>query len=83
MKKKQGKKFVTQQHQTSVMDMTVDYMISEANNENSGSDDDFKEFEDAAPEEAEDRIYQEYKRRAGSAMGEQEIEVLARGADVS
>ena len=66
-----------------VHDMTVDYLISEANDNHEDSDDDFKEFEKAEAEEAEDRIYAEYKKRGGAGMNEDEIQNLAKGADVS
>ena len=61
--------------------MTIDYMAQERKDANSDSDDDFREFEDADLEEAEDRIYQEYKKHG--KLDENEIEHLARNADVS
>lgn len=65
----------------SELDMTIDYMAGQIKEENSDSDDDFKEFDDADIEEAEDRIYDAYKKQG--KLDESEIQELARNADVS
>lgn len=68
---------------SNVHDMTVDYLISEANEQHEDSDDDFIEFEGADKEEAEDRIYKEYRKRGGRGLREEEITQLAGGEDVN
>lgn len=54
-------------------------------NEENDEDYDFNEFGDADVEEAEDRIYTEYKRRqqTGDVVDEGTIRNLAQGVDVS
>ena len=61
-------------------DMTIGYMSrKEANEHAEDSDYDFKEFEGAEVEEAEDRIYDEYKKRqlAGEALEPDELADIA------
>ena len=64
-----------------IHDMTIDFMQAEGRDEHSDSDDDFREFEGAEVEEAEDRIYQEYKKHG--RLDESAIQDLAGNADVS
>jgi len=52
-----------------IHDATIDYLAKkDAKEGDSDEDYDFKEFEDADVEEAEDRIYSEYKRRQGEGQ---------------
>ena len=55
------------------------------NNEDNDEDYDFNEFADADVEEAEDRVYSEYKKRQGhgEAVDENTIRNLAGAVDVS
>ena len=66
---------------TGILDETIAFVHDEGKDEHSDSDDDFKEFEDADVEEAEDRIYEQYKKHG--QLGEDEINQLARNTDVS
>jgi hypothetical protein len=71
----------THGNKTGILDETLAFVNEEGKDEHSDSDDDFKEFEDADVEEAEDRIYEQYKRHG--QLGEDEINQLARNTDLS
>ena len=64
------------------MDVTMDHYAKHGPKDKEDASDedyDFKEFEDAEVEEAEDRIYSEYKKRqnAGEAIEPDELAELA------
>lgn len=68
------------QDEADKLDAAAAYINQQGNNEDDDDKDyDFKEFEEADVEEAEDRIYSEYKRRQakGSAMDEHLLSQLA------
>lgn len=77
MKKKKGD--TEKQEKVNIHDATLEFMHDENLDEPEDSDDDFREFSEADVEEAEDRVYNEYKKRkqAGAGakqMDEEEIE---------
>ena len=63
-------------------DATIEFMNDEGAQNPEDSDDDFREFEEADVEEAEDRVYNEYKKRklegkGTKQLGDEEIASLA------
>ena len=64
-----------------IMDDTMAFIHDDRRDDHSDSDDDFKEFRNADVEEAEDRIYEQYKKHG--ALDRSEITELARGTQVN
>ena len=56
-------------HEVNIHDATIEFMHEENVENPEDSDDDYREFEDADIEEAEDRIYSEYKKRKQLGKG--------------
>ena len=85
--KKGGDAEKAQEIEVDLHEATIEFMHDEQSAAPEDSDDDFREFAEADVEEAEDRIYNEYKKRKRFGKGakkldDDEIGILARNVPV-
>lgn len=64
-----------------MIDATMEYVLDESKVEADDSDDDQREFDDASVEEAEDRLLNEYHKKQGKPLSDEEIKQIIRNKE--